>query len=48
MHQHTHQSVGQRIDFPGQYTYLDIDLVALQYKIYCTLMALDLPSQTVT
>ena len=33
MQQPTDQSVDQRKDVPGQY--LDISLVAVQYKIYC-------------
>ena len=46
MQQLTDQSVGQRKDFPGQY--LDIALVAGQYKIYWTVMAFDPPMQSVT
>ena len=33
-------------DVPGQY--LDIALVAGQYKIYCPAMSFDLPTQSVT
>ena len=39
------QSVDQRKDVPGQY--LDIALVAGQYKIYFPAMAFDLPTQSV-
>ena len=42
----TDQSVGQRMDAPRQY--LDIALVAGQYKIYYPAMAFDLPTQSVT
>ena len=46
MQQPTDQSVGQRKDVPGQY--LDIALVAGQYKIYCPAMSFDPPTQSVT
>ena len=46
MQQPTDQSVGQRKDVPGQY--LDIALIAGQYKIYCPAMAFDPPTQSVT
>ena len=46
MQQPTDQSVGQRKDVPGQY--LDIALVAGQYKIYCPAMAFYPPTQSVT
>ena len=46
MQQPTNQSVGQRKDIPGHY--LDIALVAEQYKIYCPVMAFDLRTQSVT
>ena len=46
MQQPTYQSVDQRKDVPGQY--LDIALVAGQYKIYCPAMTFDLPTQSVT
>ena len=40
------QSVDQRKDVAGQY--LDIALVAGQYKIYCSAMSFDPPTQSVT
>ena len=46
MQQPTDQSVGQRKDVPGQY--LDIALVAGQYKMYCPVMAFDPPMQSAT
>ena len=53
MQQPIDQSVGQRMDVPGQYLdialiprqYLDIALVARQHKIYCPAMAFDFPMQ---
>ena len=45
MQQPTVQSVGQRKDFPGQY--LDIALVANQYKIYYSALAFVTPTQSV-
>ena len=53
LQQPTDQSVGQRIGeshFPEQYhphQYLDIALVAGQYKIYYPAMAFDLPTQSI-
>ena len=46
MQQPTDQSVDQSKDVPWQY--LDIALVAGQYKIYCPAMAFDPPTQSVT
>ena len=46
MQQPTDQSVGQRKDVARQY--LDIALVAGQYKIYYPAMAFDPPTQNVT
>ena len=46
MQQPTDESVDQRKDVPGQY--LDITLVAGQYKIYCPAMSFDPPTQSVT
>ena len=46
MQQPTDQGAHQRKDVPGQY--LDIALVARQYKIYCPAMAFDIPMQSVT
>ena len=46
MQQPTDQSIGLRKDVPRQY--LDIALVAGQYKIYCPAMAFDPPTQSVT
>ena len=46
MQQPTDQSVGQRKDIPEKY--LDNALVVGQYKIYCPVMAFDLPTQNVT
>ena len=46
MQQPTDQSVDQRKDVPGQY--LDIALVAGQYKIYYLAIAFDLLTQSVT
>ena len=45
MQKPTDQSVDQRKDVPTQY--LDIVLVAGQYKIYCPAMAFDPPTQSV-
>ena len=45
MQQLKDQSINKK-DVPGQY--LDIDLVAGQYKIYCPAMAFDPPTQSVT
>ena len=56
MQQPTDQRVSQRKDVPGQYLdialvpgqYLDIVLVVGQYKRYCSAMAFDSPTQSVT